>query len=84
MEMDKQQIKDLALGVGAIAAGLLVKKVLEEGYKSTFHKDPPNAIKDEEINWLHVVGWSVVTGVSATLLKAGIKRLGAKHISGIG
>ena len=83
MEIDltEKQAKEIAIGLGALAAGYFLKRVLEKGYESIYEKEPPNAVKDEEINWLHVIGWSVLTGVSATMLKAAIKRIAGKHLS---
>ncbi len=84
MEISESRVKEVALAVGAFAASYLLKRILEEGYERVYHEEPPNAIKDEEINWGKLLGWAIISGVSAASLKILIKRYGAKKIRGIG
>ncbi|AEV31844.1 hypothetical protein Oweho_0831 [Owenweeksia hongkongensis DSM 17368] len=80
MNISEKQAKEIAVGLGALAAGFFLKRIMEKGYEGIFDKEPPNAVKDEDINWLHVIGWSVITGFTATMLKVGIKRMGGKYL----
>ncbi len=84
MDTSEERVKEVALAIGAFAASYLLKRVLEEGYTKVYHEDPPDAIKDEEVNWGKIIGWAIVSGVSAAALKVFIKRFGAKKIKGIG
>ena len=84
MNTSEEKVKEVALAVGAFAAIYLLKRMLEEGYEKVYHEEPPNAIKDEKINWGRMLGWAIVTGVSATAVKVLIRRFGAKKISGVG
>ena len=84
MDTSDEKVKEVALAVGAFAASYLLKRILEEGYERVYHEEPPNAIKDEELNWGKILGWAVVSGVSAAVLKVMITRFGAKKINGIG
>ncbi len=76
-------VKEVAITLGAFAASYLLKKLLEEGYEAIYKEDPPNAIKDEEVNWGKIIGWAIVSGVSAAALKVFIKRFSAHHIDDI-
>ena len=81
--ISQTKVKEIALTAGAFAASLLLKKLLEEGYQKIYKEDPPNAIKDEEVNWGKIIGWTIVSGVSAAALKVLVKRVGAHKIQGI-
>lgn len=83
MDTSDEKVKEVALAVGAFAASYLLKRILEEGYERVYHEEPPNAIKDEELNWGKVLGWAIVSGVSAAALKLLIKRYGGKKIRSI-
>lgn len=80
MNISKEEVKNLGLTMGAFAASFLLKKMLEEGYRSIYKEEPPNAVKDEEVNWGKVIGWTIISGVTATGLKVLVKRLGAQKI----
>lgn len=80
MEVSEKQVKEVAIGLAAIAAGMLIKKVLEESYEAVYEKEPPNAKKETDVNWLHVLGWSVLTGASATALKIFVRRMALKYL----
>ncbi len=84
MDTSDERVKEVALAVGAFAASYLLKRILEKGYERVYHEEPPNAIKDEELNWGKVLGWAIVSGVSAGALKLLIKRYGGKKIRTIG
>lgn len=80
MNTSENNMKELALTVAAFGSSLLLKKILEEGYQRTFDEEPPNTSESDEINWGKVIGWAVVSGVSAAVLKTLVKRMGRKEI----
>lgn len=80
MHISKQELTEIGLTAGALAASLLLKKVLEEGYQSVFKEEPPNAVTDRDIHWGKVLGWTVVTGLTATATKVLVKRFGAREL----
>lgn len=80
MKISEEELKEIGLTVGALAASLLLKKLLEEGYQSIFKEEPPNAVTDRDVNWGKVLAWTVVSGLTATATKVMIKRFGAQEI----
>lgn len=80
--MDNQDVKDFALTMAAFGASYLLKKTLESGYEQIYDEQPPNAVKDDKVNWGKVIGWTIVTGLAATATKVLIKRIGAQQIDG--
>lgn len=79
---DESAVKKLAIAVGAFAASYLLKTVLESAYERIYDEDPPNAIKDEHVNWGRVIGWTIVTGLATNALKILVKR-GSAHYAEI-
>ncbi len=80
MNVSDDRVKEFALAAGAFAASFLLKKILEEGYQTIYKEEPPNAIKDEEINWGKIIGWTIVSGVSAAAVRVLIRRFGGHKI----
>ena len=84
MDTSEEKMKELALTIGAFAASYVLKQLLEQGYEKVYEEEPPNAIKDEEPNWGKIIGWTIVSGVTAAALKLMIKRYGGKKIRKLG
>lgn len=82
MSDTNENLKELALAAGAFAASFILKKMLEEGYQTLYKEDPPNAIKDEEVNWGKVIGWTIVSGISAAAIKVLVRRFGGHKLHG--
>ncbi len=80
MDTSERRVKEVALAVGAFAASYLLKRILDEGYERVYHEEPPDAIKDKELNWGKILGWAIVSGVSSAALKLLIKRYGGKKL----
>ncbi len=70
----------VAISIAALAVGFALKKLLETGYNELFNERPPNAVMDEKINWGKVIGWTVVSGLTISLTKVAIKRMGGKYV----
>lgn len=81
MLLSNEDIQELGIAVATFAAGLVVKKTLEKGYKKAYKKDPPDKRTDEEPEWLDLVAWTIVTGLAASAVKTFIRRksLQKKH-----
>ena len=83
MNISKEELIELGLSFTAIGASLLLKKLLEGGYEKVYKEEPPNAVKDEEIDWARVAGWTIISGLTATAVKVLVKRYGAQRIDEI-
>jgi len=81
MPITKQDWKELGVGLAAFAASFLVKKLLENGYREVFQEEPPDkAEREEEPDWVRLIGWTMVSGLAATATKTLVKRKGKKQI----
>ncbi|NBC06048.1 MAG: DUF4235 domain-containing protein [Bacteroidetes bacterium] len=78
MLFSKDEIQELGVAVATFAAGLVVKKTLEKGYKKVYKKDPPDKRTDEEPEWLDLVAWTIATGLAASAVKTLIRRKSIK------
>jgi hypothetical protein len=74
MLFSKDEIRELGIAVATFAAGLVVKKTLEKGYKKVYKKDPPDKRTDEEPEWLDLVAWTTATGLAVSAIKMFIRR----------
>lgn len=79
--VSKDKMQEIALTGLAFASSLMLKKILEAAYQKVYQREPPNAVSDKEIKWGHVVGWTILSGLTATAAKVLVKRYGAKKLS---
>ncbi len=82
MNIESDEWKEAGLTVAALGASFLLKRVLEEAYEFVYKEDPPNAVKDDEINWGKVVGWTIISGIAATATRVLVKRYGGQRFLG--
>lgn len=80
MKITKEELNNVGLTMAAFASSFLLKKILEEGYRKVYDEEPPNAADDRDVNWGRVMGWTIISGVTATALKIAVKRLGAQKL----
>ncbi len=71
---------ELLISLGAVGAGFLLRKLMENGYRKVYDEEAPDKIDGREIEWAKLVGWTVVSGITVTALKVLIKRYGGRHL----
>lgn len=74
---DKKNLHNTVVSVSALAAGLLVKKGFDLVYEKIYRQDPPDQNKDDHVNLIKFVIYSVITGVAINLVKNSVMRSGS-------
>ena len=74
------QIKATGIALAGVAAGILVRKLMESGYRKIFYEEPPNKVTDRSVHWSKVLGWTLVSGAAVSAARLLVKRAGARKI----
>lgn len=69
-------LESMAISLGAVAAGLLVKKGFDLIYEKIYHQDPPDQNSDDNVNLVKFLAYSVITGIAINLVKNTVMRSG--------
>lgn len=73
---DKKNLHNTVISLSAVAAGLLVKKGFDMIYEKIYRQDPPDQNKDENVDLVKFLVYSVITGVAINLVKNSVMRSG--------
>jgi hypothetical protein len=74
---DKKNLHNTVVSLSALAAGLLVKKGFDLVYEKIYRQDPPDQNKDDNVNLIKFLAYSVITGVAINLVKNSVMRSGS-------
>lgn len=78
--MDKKlqdSIYGLVLAGTTVLASMLMRKLLEKGWKSVRKKEPPKNPESSEVDWSEAIAWTVATGVTVGMGRLMARRLAA-------
>lgn len=74
---DKKNLHNTVISLSAVAAGLLVKKGFDMVYEKIYRQDPPDQNKDDNVDLVKFLVYSVITGVAINLVKNSVMRSGS-------
>lgn len=73
---DKKNLHNTVISLSAVAAGLLVKKGFDMVYEKIYRQDPPDQNKDDNVDLVKFLVYSVITGIAINLVKNSVMRSG--------
>ena len=73
---DKKNLQNAVVSLSALAAGFLVKKGFDMVYEKIYRQDPPDQNKDDNVDLVKFLAYSVITGVVINLVKNSVMRSG--------
>ena len=56
-------------GLAAVAAGTVMRKVIERVWERAVGKAPPDEPESPTVHWAEAVGWAVVSGTSVAVAR---------------
>ena len=80
MSDNTEQIKATGIALAGVAAGMLVRKLMESGYRKVYDEAPPNKVTDRSVHWGRVLGWTLLSGAAVSAARLLVKRAGARKI----
>nr|WKN37742.1 DUF4235 domain-containing protein [Tunicatimonas sp. TK19036] len=81
---DNADIRNWVVSGAAMASAVAVRAVVEFIWKKTTRRDPPKNPDDRDVSWGEAVTWTLLVGVTASLVKLVIRRnasVGVKKVS---
>ncbi|MGB0178276.1 MAG: DUF4235 domain-containing protein [Owenweeksia sp.] len=79
-DKDKRRMLELLISAGAMGAGYLLRKLMENSYESIYDEAAPNKVDARKVNWGKLAGWTVVSGIAVTGINVLIRRYAGKLI----
>lgn len=73
---DEKYLHNALVSLSAVAAGLVVKKGFDMMYEKIYNQDPPDQNKDDNVDLIKFLAYSVITGVVINLVKNSVMRSG--------
>ena len=56
-------------GLAAVAAGTMMRKVIERVWEKATGKAPPDEPESPTVHWAEAVGWAIVSGTSVAVAR---------------
>lgn len=69
-------LRNTAISLSALAAGIVVKKGFDLIYERIYQQDPPDQHPDENVDLVKFLAYSVITGIAINLVKNTVMRSG--------
>ncbi|MEQ9443299.1 MAG: DUF4235 domain-containing protein [Cyclobacteriaceae bacterium] len=81
---DNSDIRNWIVSGATMASAVVVRAAMEYLWKKTTRRDPPKNPEDRDVSWGEAVTWTLIVGVTASLVKLLIRRnasIGVKDVS---
>jgi hypothetical protein len=72
----KKFLQSSVISLGAVAAGIIVKKGFDMIYEKLYGQDPPDQNSDDNVNLVKFLVYSVISGIVINLVKNSVRRSG--------
>lgn len=66
--------KNMLVSGSVVLSGVLVRKAAEYLWKATTHREPPKNPADRDVSWADALAWTLITGITISLVRLIIRR----------
>lgn len=66
--------KNMLVTGSTVLSGVLVRKAMEYLWKLATHRDPPKNPADRNVSWGEAITWTIITGLTVSLVRLIIRR----------
>ncbi|MEM8965879.1 MAG: DUF4235 domain-containing protein [Bacteroidota bacterium] len=70
----QEQLNSWIIGGVTMVSAVLVRRIIEFGWKRATHQDPPKDPSDRDVSLRQALTWTLLLGVTSSLVKLFIQR----------
>ncbi|MEM6843108.1 MAG: DUF4235 domain-containing protein [Bacteroidota bacterium] len=71
---DEDQLNGWIIGGVTLISAMVVRRIIEFGWKQATHQEPPKDLSDQEVSLQQALVWTLIMGITSSLVKLLIRR----------